>query len=375
MTRSRASGDGSSSQIDLTHTAAAADLIARLSPAPQAVVAVDDQGVIVATEAATRLGLPANPLGAVTATRDKLAMRRKLAEAGVAQPSFRAASPGRVPAEGSALGYPVVVKPVGLSASRGVIRADTWPAAEMAEQRIRAILKAAGRDSNEDLLVEEYVPGAELIVEALLIDGTLEPLAIIDKPDPLEGPFFEETLLITPSRHPEESIAASVTLASAAAKALGLRLGPVHAEVRIPADGRPVLIELAARSIGGLCGRALSFGLLGESLEVMILRTALGIPSIDRTRSRRAIGVFMLPIPATGTLTGVGGVDQVKAMEGIDDVIITVPRQRRVAALPEGDRYLGFVFASGPDPETVEHTLRKAGSALVVEIDGEGVSR
>ena len=360
-------------QIDLSDPKAAGRVIAALDPKPEAVVAVDDQGVLVAAEAAAALGLAHNDPQAVSATRDKLKMRELLDIAAVPQPTYRAAGPGEVAASSAEIGYPVVIKPRGLSASRGVIRADDGTSAGLAENRIRKILDRAGRYPEARLLVEEFVPGEEVAVEGLLIDGELEVLAVIDKPDPLDGPFFEETLYITPSRHAPPIQQAVVDIAEKAAGALGLRSGPIHAEIRIVEGRGPVLIEVAARSIGGLCGRAFSFGLPHESLEVLILRSALGLPTIDTTPSKPATGVLMLPIPAIGILTGVDGIDEALALKGIDGVDITIPKGRRVEALPEGDRYLGFVFASGADPAAVEHTLRTAGNILSVSIDGEEI--
>lgn len=267
----------------------------------------------------------------------------------------------------------MVVKPAGLSASRGVIRADTPSEASVAENRIRSILDTAGLPATAELLVEQYIPGEEIVVEGLLGKEGLEVLAIIDKPDPLEGPFFEETLFVTPSRHPGGLQSAAIHLVEEAIDALGLITGPIHAEVRIDAAGKCYLIEIAARSIGGLCGRALSFGLLGESLEVLILRSALNIGSPDSSPARPATGVLMLPIPATGSLTGVAGIDEALRVPGIEDVTITIATGRRVEMLPEGDRYLGFVFAGGADPASVEHSLRMAGNELAVTIDGEEV--
>jgi len=264
-----------------------------------------------------------------------------------------------------------VVKPTGLSASRGVIRIDGAVDAPRAEARIRAILATADRDPAEVLLVERYIPGDEVVVEGILIDGELRVLAVIDKPDPLEGPFFEETMFVTPSRHPEPIQREAVSLAAHAAAAVGLVTGPIHAEVRIPPDGSAQLIEIAARSIGGLCGRSLNFGLLGESLEVVILRSALGIHSRDTAPAQPATGVLMLPIPASGTFTGVENADAVEAIDGVTGVAITVPSGRPVLALPEGDRYLGFVFAEGLSADAVEASLRQAAETLVVTVDGE----
>jgi biotin carboxylase len=362
-------------QIDLADPAAASAVIGALDPSPDAVVAIDDQGVAVAARAAQDLGLGHNPLGAIAATRDKLLMRELLAAGRVPQPRFAPVPSGAGPAVAAELGFPVVIKPVALAASRGVIRADDPAAVRRAEARIRTMLDQAEMDADQTLLAEEYLPGAELVVEGLLIAGRLEVLAIIDKPDPMEGPFFEETLLVTPSRHDAAVQDAAVAVATAGVQALGLVTGPVHAEIRVDPDGSVRLLEVAARSIGGLCGRALSFGLVGESLEVIVLRSALGMPTLDTSPARPAAGVLMLPIPATGVLTAVEGVDVVEALEQIDAVTLTVSPGRRVTALPEGDRYLGFVFAGGADAAGVEETLRIAGSSLTVVVDGEGMTK
>ena len=364
---------GSQIQIDLDDPVAAARVIEAEVPDAAAVIAIDDQGVAVAAAAATALGLAANDPTAVAATRDKYRMRCLLDVAAVAQPRFAPVTPGNAAAVASVLGYPVVLKPVGLSASRGVIRVDDAGAARRAERRIREIISAAGLDPDEPLLAEEYVPGDELIVEGLFRAGTLETLAVIDKPDPMEGPFFEESLLVTPSRHAPAVQDAAVALAAAGAAALGLGHGPIHAEVRVRADGGVRLLEIAARSIGGLCGRALSFGLLGERLEVLVLRSALGMPAFDTRPGRPATGVLMLPIPATGTLTAVHGIEEVEARPHVDAVTMTIAPGHMVTALPEGDRYLGFVFAGGPDADAVEEELRWAAQALTVLIDGEAV--
>lgn len=352
--------------------AAARDIAARL-PDLDAVIGVDDQAVLTAAAVASLLGIPHNPIAAVAATRDKARLRRRLAEAGVSQPEFRIAPPGAVGPASSEIGFPVVVKPVGLSASRGVIRADNSGEASIAENRIRSILDRAGHPATQDLLVERYIPGEEVVVEGLLGPDGIEVLAVIDKPDPLQGPFFEETLFVTPSRHDPRIQQAAISLVEDATEALGLLTGPIHAEIRIDPDGDCHLIEIAARSIGGLCGRALSFGLLGESLELLILRSALGLRSADSSPARPATGVLMLPIPATGTLTGVAGIEEAGRIPGIEDITITVPRGRRVEMLPEGDRYLGFVFAGGPNPASVETSLRRAGHELSITIDGEEV--
>jgi biotin carboxylase len=255
---------------------------------------------------------------------------------------------------------------VALSGSRGVIRADDPDAARQAEARIRTILRDAGEDASGPLLAERYVPGAEVAVEALLRGGALEVLAVFDKPDPLEGPYFEETIYVTPSRFPAETLAEVERTAAAAAAALGLREGPVHAELRLD-GGSVTMLELAARSIGGLCSRALRFG-AGVSLEEVILRHALGMAIGEHGRERAASGVMMLPIAAAGTLEAVEGLDAARAVPGVQDVRITIPGGREVVPLPEGDRYLGFAFARAETPPQVEAALRAAHQALRVVI-------
>src|SRR4051794_34434056 len=292
--------------VDLARPEAAADAVVdlhRRNPL-DAVVAVDDQGVVVAALAGERLGLRHNPPHAVRAARDKARLRRLLAAAGVPQPRFAVAEAGDdVAAIARQVGLPCVVKPLTLSASRGVIRADTEDAAVAAAERVRGILDCAGQESGQSILVESFVRGAEVAVEALLRDGRLDVLAVFDKPDPLDGPYFEETLYVTPSRHPAAVQEAVAALVASAAEAIGLREGPVHAEARVPPEGPPVLLEIAARSIGGLCARTLRFG-TGMSLEELILRHAVGLPVSDLHREAVAAGLLMRPIPAAGRLDG-----------------------------------------------------------------------
>lgn len=324
-----------------------------------AVVAVDDQGVVVAAEAAARLGLPHNPPDAVATTRDKSRLRRALAAAEVRQPVFRLVEGDGLPD----LPRPWVVKPLGLSGSTGVIRVDEGDDAVTIFARVRTI---AG-DERAPLLVETFVPGPEVAVEGLLRGGVLEVLAVFDKPDPLDGPYFEETIYVTPSRHRVALLDEVARLAQQACAAVGLTEGPVHAEARLAPEG-PVLLEVAGRSIGGLCARTLRFG-AGVSLEELILRHALGLPTEGLVREDVAAGVMMLPIPRSGTLREVAGQDQARAVPGVVGLEITVPRGRVVQALPEGDRYLGFLFARGDSPAEVEASLRQAHAALDVVID------
>lgn len=359
--------------VDLEDPDAAGEAIAAAVPDAAAVIAIDDEGVLTAAAAARVLGLHHNPPDAAAATRDKLLLRRLLDRAGVTQPRFAAAGKGEVADAAAAIGFPVVVKPTGLSAARGVIRATSTAEAANAELSIRRLLIAECGSGDEPLVVEEFIAGDELAIEGLLGPDGLEVLAVIDKPEPASGPYFAETFLTTPSRLPDDVQDSAIALVQDACAALGLVIGPVHAEVRIDAAGEPYLIEIAARSIGGLCSRALTFGFLGESLEVLILRAALGWDQTVAPPARPATGVLMLPIPSTGTFLTLEGVDRARRVAGIDEIELTVSEGTRVAALPEGDRYLGFVFASMDTPAAVEKSLRTAAAELTVVVDGEAV--
>jgi biotin carboxylase len=337
-----------------------------------AVVAADTPMLVLAAAVAARMGLPHNPVDAVIAATDKAGQRRRWAAARVAQPRFQvvpAGAPGESLRQAAAVGLPCVVKAVSLSASQGILRADDPAAIVAAAHRIRAILTAAGRPAGEPLLVEEYVPGPELSIDGLLTSEGLAVTAIFGKPQTPSGPTFEETMLITPAQQPAPVLAAAVDTAVRAARALGLRHGPIHAELRIdhrPAQARPVMLELAARSIGGLCSRALRFG-DGVSLEELVLGNALGRPAPGH-RTTRPTGVLMLPIPRSGVLQAVGGRADAAAVPGITGLTITVPTGHRVQALPEGDRYLGFIFAAGDTPGDVARALSAAQGKLRVTI-------
>ncbi len=352
--------------VPLTDVAAAVDAILALhrrSPL-DAVLAVDDQGVAIASAAAARLRLRHNPPDAVAAARDKTIMRECLRAASLRQPEYRVVLPGGdVVAAAAQIGFPCVVKPVSRSASQGVIRVNDVSEAEAAGARIRTIIA----NCPEPLLVERFVPGDEVAVEGLLTEGRLKVLAVFDKPDPLDGPFFEETIYVTPSRHPPAILTEIETIAAAAAAALGLREGPVHVELRLGPGGAVTILELAARSIGGLCARALRFG-AGVSLEEVIIRHALGIGLAGLTREPQASGVMMLPIRAAGVLDYVSGQQQALAVEGVVGLDISIASGRSVVPLPEGDRYLGFIFARGTTPQFVEAALRRAEERLDVRL-------
>jgi hypothetical protein len=294
-------------------------------------------------------------------------MRRALAAAGVPQPAFRVVDAGDdVAAAVADVGLPAVIKPPTLSAGQGVIRVDDVADGPAIASRVRAIAAAMGR-SDDRLLVEEYVEGAEVALEAMVGSGELVPLALLDKPEPLVGPYFEETIFTTPSRHPTElrqEIERTVALAVAA---LGLAEGPVHAELRLGSGG-PLLIEIAARPIGGLCGRALEFGVFGTSLETVLVRHALRLPQSGLGPTAPATGVMMIPIPNSGRLVAVEGLDPARAVAGVTGIEITIPIGERVRALPEGNRYLGFIFGRALTPAEVEATLRRAHEQLTITI-------
>ena len=345
-------------------------IIARSGPVA-AVIAADTQMLVLAATVAARMGLPHNPVDAVLAATDKARQRLRWAAAGVAQPSFRIV-PAAAPEESvrqaaEVVGFPCVVKAVSLSASQGVLRADDPAAAVTAARRIRRILAAARRPASEPLLVEEYLPGPELSIDGLLT-GDLTVTAIFDKPRTPDGPTFEETLLLTPSRLPGPVLDTAIRTAGRAARALGLAHGPVHAELRIAGRSGPAMLELAARSIGGLCSRALRFP-GGQSLEELVLANALGHRTTAASQEpNRPSGVFMIPVPRPGVLQAVEGRAGAAAVPGITGLMITIPIGQRVRPLPEGDRYLGFIFAGAGTQEEVGKALAAARERLRIVI-------
>jgi biotin carboxylase len=355
------------------HPERSADRIMACTGPVDAVVAADTPMLILAAMVAERMGLPHNPVDAVIAATDKAAQRRRWAAACVAQPAFRAV-PAAVAEDvlrqaATEVGFPCVVKATSLSASQGVLRADDPAVAAAAARRVRDVLATAGRPGHEPLLVEEYVPGPELSIDGLLTAGALTVTAVFDKPWTPDGPTFDETLLITPSRLARPVLAAAISTAGQAARALGLTHGPIHAELRIDERGseaHPVMLELAARCIGGLCSRALRFP-GGTSLEEMVLANALGRPTPGH-RGGRPSGVLMLPVPRPGVLRAVEGRTEAAATPGITGLTITIPLGQRVRPLPEGDRYLGFIFAEGDTQDQVEKTLGAARERLRIVI-------
>ncbi len=336
-----------------------------------AVLSVDDSASELAALANAALGLAQNSPQAAEAARDKLLMRTLMSQGGAPCPVFRpfflrddpAWIAGRVT-------YPCVLKPTRLSGSRGVIRADNPAEFVAAFQRLKRMLLLEGNSEHETVfLVEDFIPGFEVALEGLLTHGQLKVLALFDKPDPLDGPFFEETIYVTPSRLSDDTQAAIARCVSIAASSLGLQEGPVHAELRVNERG-PWMLEIAGRSIGGLCSTVLEFG-SGMCLEELILRHAVGeeITSVERENS--AAGVMMIPIPSAGILKAVHGVEEAKRVPLITGIEISAKLNYPLVPLPEGANYLGFIFARGETPAEVEAAIRWAHSLLRFEIRRE----
>lgn len=348
-------------------------ITARCGPV-DAVIAVDTPMLELAAAVAARLGLPHNPSEAVRNAADKARQRQRWAAAGVPQPRFEivpAATDDAVRRASVAVGFPCVVKAVSLSASQGVLRADDAVAAVTAARRIRDVLAAARRPDDEPLLIEEYMPGPEISIDGLLAGAGLTVTAVFDKPRTPHGPTFEETLLVTPSRLPGPVLESAIATAGQAARALGLTCGPVHAELRIGNRGgqpSPAMLELAARSIGGLCSRVLGFP-GGRTLGELILASALGQPAPAAGHAPdQAAGVYMLPVPRAGVLRAVEGRDSAAAVPGITGLTITIPVGQPVRPLPDGDRYLGFIFAAAATRHEAEQALTTARDQLRVTI-------
>jgi hypothetical protein len=345
-------------------------------------LAVGDRPTLIAAQAAQALGLPWHPPEAVTIAGNKKQTRERLRAEGLAVPWFVLGSIDADPrALADELKYPCVLKPLALSGSRGVMRADDASGFVAAFDRLRRLLlsldvRAERNQAHDAILVEGFIPGREYAVEGVLHHGVFDALAIFDKPDPLDGPFFEETLYVTPSVASAEQQTAIVAAVSKAARAIGLRHGPIHAECRVPSED-VFILEVAARPIGGLCARALRFQLRIPSpeppitLEELLLRQAVGESPSAWAREASASGVMMIPIPRRGMFRRADGVDQARQVVGVDDVRITAKADQMLVPLPEGASYLGFIFASGDSPGDVEGALRAAHARLAFAIDPE----
>lgn len=362
--------------------AAAARLVVAARQDPVAAIfGVGDAASVIAALASEQLGLPTSSSAAVIAAQNKARGRELCAAADVPIPAFMKIPTAMAPEAVCAgvaerVGFPCVLKPLALSASRGVIRADDPAQLVAARRRLRVLfddaeIAAMQGDAHDWLLVESFVAGAEVAVEGLLTRGRLQLLAVFDKPAPglagKVGPYFAETLYVTPSRLAPKVIAAIESVCGRAVAALGLSHGPIHAELRLSTAG-PVLIEMAARSIGGLCSRALRFG-AGISLEVLLLRHAIGV-DVPWVREPTPAGVAMLPVPAAGIYHGCRGIEDALAVPGIEAVEITAKPGQEVRPLPEGSSYMGFIFARADTPAMVEAALTEASEAIELEITG-----
>ncbi|HUB83096.1 MAG TPA: ATP-grasp domain-containing protein [Bryobacteraceae bacterium] len=324
------------------------------------VAAVGDGPAEAAAVAAEIFGVSFHPPAAARACRDKFLARQLYEAAGMHTPwFFRAALDGDAAALAAKAQYPCVLKPLGLSASRGVIRANNSGEFQAAFRRI-------GRIGERFLQVEGYIPGREFAIEGIVTEGHFQALAIFDKPDPLEGPFFEETIYVTPSRQRADLQQELLDAVARAARAVGFRHGPVHAELRHNDEGAWML-EMHARPIGGLCARTLRFE-GGMTLEELILRHALGEDMSQVRLAHAASGVMMIPIPKGGIYQSAEGVERAKAVAGIEDVVITATDGQRLVPLPEGASYLGFIFARGESAGEVEASLRQAHGELTFQI-------
>lgn len=337
-----------------------------------AILALGDAPAVAASYAARGLGLSGNHPAAVEACRSKLRSREVFREAGLLTPWFRNIPLSPEP-EPALLGiqYPCVLKPLSLSASQGVMRANNREEFREAIHRLQNLLKrpeilTANPSAAAAALVEEFIPGVEVAVEGLLVDGELKLLAIFDKPDPLEGPFFEETIYTTPSRLSAVLQQEIARTATDAVHALGLTHGPVHAEFRL--NDRGVWpIEVAPRPIGGMCAAALCFASyqhrdsIGQiGLAELILRHAIGDDISSWQLEPQASAVMMIPVPSSGVLRQVDGVDSASRVRHVTNLQITARLHDTILAWPEGSSYLGFIFAKAENPAEAEHALREA---------------
>lgn len=339
------------------------------------VIAVGDRPVVLAARIARALDLPGHSPAAAAASTNKLLARACFARAGLLTPwHFAVSSDADPEAVARRASYPAVVKPIGLSGSRGVIRADSPDELVTAFRRVRALLarpevRAMRLGIEGAILVEGFMPGREYAVEGLLTRGTLRSLTIFDKPDPLDGPFFEETVYVTPAVLPIQTERTIVAEVARACRALGLTHGPVHAECRLAPAGVFVL-EVAARPIGGLCSQVLRFGADGDiTLEELLLRHATGESVDDISRENAAAAVMMIPIPKAGILKQVDGIEDARRMAGVADVRITAKADQFLEPLPEAGSYLGFIFGRGPRPGDAEGAVRDAHRVLSFTID------
>lgn len=332
-----------------------------------AVLASDDHGVALAAHLREALHLSGNSVEAVMRLRDKLRFRELQQAHDLLHPRFAAIAQGDDgEATAAALSFPLVVKSRQLNASRGVIRVDNLAALKRAVAQVRRIQARHLRDADAlGVLIEGFIPGVEVALEGVLRAGELQVLALFDKPDPLDGPSFEETIYVTPSRLPDTTQRDITEAVSRACVAAEITEGVIHAEARIN-DAGVWLLEIAPRAIGGLCGRILE-ATLGIGSAEIVLRHALNLPLNLQTHTSAA-GVMMIPIPASGMLQAVEGIDAARATPGITGIEITAAIGQLLAPPPEGASYLGFIFCRGDTPAATEAALRIAHAKLSIHI-------
>jgi biotin carboxylase len=338
---------------------------------PDGIVAVADRSTSVAALTAQHLQISWHSPASVALCRNKKLTRAAFEKAGLNTPShFTVPLDSHAPEAAARVTWPCVLKPLGLSASRGVIRANNETEFVAAFERIRHILGSPDirrfhDPADQSIQIEAYIPGKEFALEGIMSGGELRVLALFDKPDPLEGPFFEETIYVTPSREPAAARSALIETCRQATRALGLTHGPIHAEMRMH-NHDVFMLEVAARPIGGLCARALRFHT--ASLEELIILHALNAAPASLELAAAASGVMMIPAPGAGILTSVAGAEAARQTPLITGVEITAKLGEKLIPLPEGASYPGFLFAEGPDPASVEFALRRAHAELRFDI-------
>jgi len=329
------------------------------------VLGCDDSTVELAASVASHLGLPHNPPSAAIISRRKDLARQRLAESQCSAPKHLLIDL-HAPLEGqvSTMSWPAVLKPINMSASRGVIRVESQVDFAAACERIAKITnESTDPFERSHLLVEQYIDGIEVAFEGYLYDAQLQVLAIFDKPDPLVGPYFQETIYVTPSTLDKVIQHRIKRRVAEACHAFGLTTGPVHAELRIDHEDAWI-IEVASRTIGGDCGRSLDNG-LDMSIEEMAISLAIG-KKLTTGQVTEATGVMMIPILTSGLLRRVEGLEEARRVPGIDKVDIVLPYGHELVPLPEGNQYLGYIFAHGEESETVTQSLREAYDTLTV---------
>lgn len=334
-----------------------------------AIISVDDGGLATAALASKKLGLKYISTNSAQMSNNKIAMRKRLEQTEISKPWFLVHKPtnkisittGAIPS------FPIIVKPASLSGSIGVMRIDAPEDVESALALCESIQMDHGCGGDTQTLIEQYISGVECAVEAMVFNDQLKILAIFDKPRPLEGPYFAETIYVAPSERDREIQNKLQSTLEEARKALEIKTGPIHAEFRITSDREVYLIELAARSIGGMCSNAIPLS-GGRSLEELIIAEALGMEIPEFAIENQASGVFMMPVPAKGVLRSISGVEEAKSTRWITNVTLSMMINSEVSPIPYDARYVGFIFAKAPTSRAVVEALEEAFKKIEIEI-------